>query len=143
MVFYASKKNVWYKIFYHHHYYDVEDWELDFEWLRVRHIVKDSLKQETLPDLNLVLLMIGIQELGFWKKAWTKEEKQDLMHIAICRLLSYEGYYAFEGLDTEGWPHYRLVAKPTFRGEKEQEIYLKEKIVQYFKQMDTEAADYQ
>ena len=89
----------------------MEDWELDFEWLRIRHLVKEATKRDTLPDLNGVLLMIGVQELGHWRR-FTKEEKQDLMHIAVCRLLSYDGVYEFIGLDTEGWPHYRLVSKP-------------------------------
>jgi hypothetical protein len=107
----------------------MEDWELDFEWLRIRHLVKDATKRDALPDLNGVLLMIGVQELGHWR-VFTKEEKQDLMHIAVCRLLSYDGVYEFIGLDTEGWPHYRLVSKPDIRGENGQERLLKEKAVQ-------------
>ena len=39
----------------------MENWELDFEWLRVQHIVKDAMRRETLPDLNTVLFLIGIQ----------------------------------------------------------------------------------
>ena len=112
-------------------------WELDFEWLGVRHLVKEATKRDALPDLNGVLLMIGVQELGHWR-VFTKEEKQDLMHIAVCRLLSYDGVYEFIGLDTEGWPHYRLVHKPEIRGENGQERLLKEKAVQYFKQMEAE-----
>ncbi len=77
----------------------MEDWELDFEWLRVQHIVQKSMRREQLPDLNTVLFLIGIQELGRWKKGFSKEEKQDLMHIAVCRLLSYEGYFEFVGRD--------------------------------------------
>ncbi len=118
----------------------MEDWEFDFEWLKVRHSVKDALKHDALPDLNVVLLMIGIQELGFWKKGWTKEEKQDLMHIAVCRLLSYDGYYEFVGLDTEGWPHYTLTQKIMVKGQGEQEHLLKEKAIFYFKQLETERA---
>ena len=116
----------------------MEDWELDFEWLRVRHIVKEALKHDALPDLNVVLLMIGIQELGFWKKGWTKEEKQDLMHIAVCRLLSYDGYYDFVGIDTDGWPHYKLTQKIMLKGQGEQERLLKEKAIFYFKQLEVE-----
>jgi hypothetical protein len=118
----------------------MEDWELDFEWLHVRNIVKDTLNHEALPDLNVVLLMIGIQELGFWKKGWTKEEKQDLMHIAVCRLLSYDGYYEFVGLDTEGWPHYTMTQKIQLKGQGEQERLLKQKTVFYFKQLEAERA---
>ncbi len=113
----------------------MEDWEFDFEWLRVRHIVQNALKQDTLPDLNVVLIMIGIQELGYWRKQFTKEEKQDLMHIAVCELLSQEGYYEFIGRDTEGWPHYKPVKMLELTGEKTQERLLKEKAILYFRVM--------
>lgn len=116
----------------------MEDWELDFEWLRIRHIVKETLKHEALPDLNVVLLMIGIQELGFWRKGFTKEEKQDLMHVAICELLSYEGYYDFVGRDTEGWPHYQIIRPFVAKGQQTQERYLKEKAIEYFKKSEQE-----
>ncbi len=114
----------------------MEDWEFDFEWLKVRHTVKDALKHDALPDLNIVLLMIGIQELGFWKKGFTKEEKQDLMHVAVCHLLSMDGYYEFVGRDTEGWPHYQLKQAVAVKGEKQQERILKEKAILYFKELE-------
>ena len=41
-----------------------EDWEENFDWLKVRHYVKDTFQKDKLPDLNAVLLMIGINELG-------------------------------------------------------------------------------
>ncbi|RMG84170.1 MAG: hypothetical protein D6714_08510 [Bacteroidetes bacterium] len=111
----------------------MEDWELDFEWLRVRHLVKDKFKKATLPDLNSILFLIGVQELGRWKKTFTKEEKQDLMHIAVCRLLSYDGYYAFKGRDADGWPHWEVVKPFRTKGVEEQEQLLKIKVIQYFK----------
>lgn len=116
----------------------MEDWEFDFEWLKVRHIVKETLKHESLPDLNIVLLMIGIQELGFWKKGFTKEEKQDLMHIGVCHLLSYDEHYEFVGRDTEGWPHYQLKKAINAKGEKVQERILKEKAILYFRELEGE-----
>ena len=121
----------------------MEDWELDFEWLRVRHIVKDALSSDGLPDMNTVLLMIGIQELGFWKAKFTKEETQDLMHIAVCRVLEYDGVYEFVGRDTENWPHYRLVGRVPTRGEAQQERFLKEKAIRFFKDLDAENAAHQ
>lgn len=110
-----------------------EVWELDFEWLRVRHLVKDVMKRESLPDLNAILFLVGIQELGRWKANFTKEEKQDLMHIAVCRLLSGDGYYEFVGRDDEGWPHYNMLKPFTTKGVKEQSEYLKKQIIQYFR----------
>ncbi len=117
----------------------MEDWEFEFEWLKVRHTVKEVLKHEGLPDLNIVLLMIGIQELGFWRKGFTKEEKQDLMHIGVCELMSYDGYYEFIGRDTEGWPHYKILKPYNVKGEKAQEQMLKEKSIFYFKELEKES----
>ena len=47
---------------------NTETWELDFEWLRVRHLVQDTMKRDSLPDLNAILFLVGIQELGRWEK---------------------------------------------------------------------------
>ncbi len=114
----------------------MEDWEFDFEWLKVRHFVKDSTQRDNLPDLNGVLFLVGIQELGRWKEKFTKEEKQDLMHIAVCRLLSYDGYYEFVGRDGDGWPHFNALKVLKVKGVKEQERLLKEKLIYYFRELE-------
>lgn len=116
----------------------MEDWQLDFEWLRVQHLVQDAMQRETLPDLNTVLFLIGIQELGRWKKKFSKEEKQDLMHIAVCRLLGNDGYYEFVGRDEDGWPHWRQVRELPVQGVAEQERLLKINAVQYFNDLEKE-----
>lgn len=116
----------------------MEDWQLDFEWLRIQHLVKDSMRRDTLPDLNTVLFLIGIQELGRWKKQFSKEEKQDLMHVAVCRLLSYEGYFEFVGRDEDGWPHYRQALELDARGLGQQERLLKKFAIRYFDESEAE-----
>lgn len=116
----------------------MEEWKLDFEWLRIRHDIKDKLGRSSLPDLNAVLFLIGLQELGFVKEDFSKEEKQDLMHIAVCRLLSYDGYYEFAGRDMDGWPHWKAVLPLQVKGADEQEKLLKEKIVLYFRELEKE-----
>ena len=80
--------------------------------------------------------MIGIQELGRWGDTFSKEEKQDLMHIAACKLLSFDGYYQFEGRDADGWPHYKVLRPLTVKGVGEQAEFLKTKIIQYFKELE-------
>ena len=110
----------------------MEEWQLDFEWLKVRHYLKEKMKLEKLPDVNAVLLLIGVQELGQPKSSFTKEEKQDLMHIALCKLMSFDGIYEFEGLDDEGWPHWRLAKKIDKKGEVEQGAYIKSLCIRYF-----------
>ncbi len=111
----------------------MEEWQLDFEWLRVRHFVRNSMSQQGLPDLQIMLLLIGIQESNVLKTKYSKEEKQDLMHVATCHLLSLEGYYEMTGIDDEGWPHYHQVRIIPVEGEKAQERLLKECIINYFK----------
>ncbi len=116
----------------------MEEWEFDFKWLRVRHLVKATTKRSTLPDLNGILLLIGVQELGRLQDSFSKEEKQDLMHIAVCQLLSIDGYYRFVGRDEDGWPHFEVVKPLRLKGVKEQEHLLKLKVIEYFKELETE-----
>ena len=85
-------------------------------------------------DLNAVLFLVGVQELGKGRKTFSKEEKQDLMHIAICKVLSLSGFYELEGLDEEGWPHWKLVKKLPHFDLLEQEKLLKMHIIEYFEQ---------
>ena len=90
------------------------------------------------PDLNALLLLIGVQELGQGVAAFTKEQKQDLMHIATCKLFSFSGYYELERVDAEGWPHYRLLTPVPFANLKEQERMLKWHMLEYFDQLENE-----
>jgi hypothetical protein len=83
-------------------------------------------------DLNGVLFLIGMQELGRGPGRFTKEEKQDLMHIAICKVLSLAGYYTLEGQDEHGWPHWKLVKKLPHFDLLEQEKLLKMHVLEYF-----------
>ena len=83
-------------------------------------------------DLQTVLFLIGIQELGKATRVFTKEEKQDLIHIGTCRLLSQRGYYEFVGRDEEGWPHYELKASLPSMEKEFQERLLKELSTEYF-----------
>ena len=112
----------------------MEVWERDFEWLKVRHIVRDAMKKDTLPDLQTVLFLIGVQELGrIPKSKFTKEEKRDLMHVAVCTLLENEGYFEFEGRDQDGWPHWKEVKSFSVKGAAEQEAFLVTRVIDYFK----------
>ncbi len=109
----------------------MEDWQLDFEWLRIRHFVKDTLGLKKLPDFNQVMVLIGIQELGILRDDFSKEEKEYLLHIATCRLMSIEGFFEFAEYDEDGWPHWTEV-KPFSGSEEEKENYLKLMAITYF-----------
>ena len=82
--------------------------------------------------MEAILFLIGMQETGFTKSKATKEQKQDLMHVAVCTLLSQSGYYILEGKDEEGWPHFKQLKEiPSFQLI-EQENFLKDHVLLYF-----------
>lgn len=85
-------------------------------------------------DLNAVLYLVGVQELGQGARDFTKEQKQDLLHIAICKVLSLAGFYELEGIDEEGWPHWKLTKPLPHFDLIEQEQLLKTQVLEYFKQ---------
>ena len=104
--------------------------EGDALWLSTQFEVKSMLGLDKLPDLQGILFAIGLQELGQLQDEFSKEERQDLMHIAVCRLLSYDGYYELEGYDEDGWPHWKQLAVPP-AGRPQQEVLLRKKIAEY------------
>lgn len=85
------------------------------------------------PDIQTVLFLIGVQELGKGPIKFTKREKEELMHIAVCRLFSDMGYYELEGVDEEGWPHWKLRQKIPAYTFIEQDYLLKSLAFEYFK----------
>ena len=92
---------------------------------------KFSLQFGMKPDLQAMLFLIGIQELGQGSRKYSKNEKQDLMHIATCRLLSPLGYYELEGVDQDGWPHWKRKNKLPPLNLLQQEQLLKQAIIEY------------
>jgi hypothetical protein len=109
------------------------DLDLERQWNRLL-IELESILDKKPKDLNGVLFIIGMQELGKGAKRFSKEEKQDLMHIAICKVLSLSGYYKLEGQDAEGWPHWKMVKKLPHFDLLEQEKLLKMHVLEYFEQ---------
>lgn len=102
------------------------------DWSLLSTYLADTFDNEK-PDLKTVLFLIGVQELGQGPKKFSKREKEELMHIAVCRLFSDMGYYILEGLDEEGWPHWNLRKKIPSYSFMEQEYLLKSLAVEYFK----------
>ena len=108
-----------------------KDLELDVKWNQLLQKLERVIGKRP-ADLKGVLFLIGVQELGQGMKTFTKEEKQDLMHIAICKILSPSGFYQLEGLDQDGWPHWKLVNKLPKFDLLEQEKLLKMHVLDYF-----------
>ncbi|NND62843.1 MAG: hypothetical protein HKN48_06575 [Flavobacteriaceae bacterium] len=83
-------------------------------------------------ELDAIIYLVGLQELGQIHRKFKKDEKVNLMHIAICRLLEPFGYYEFDYFDDDGWPHYKILEQLPPLKAGEQSILMKEAIVHYF-----------
>ncbi|MCO5292327.1 MAG: hypothetical protein M9959_11410 [Chitinophagaceae bacterium] len=84
------------------------------------------------PDMETILFLIGIQELGQIKEGFSKEQKQELMHVAVCSLLATSGYYEIEKTDEDGWPHFKQLKPMPEMDAAQQENFLKDHILFYF-----------
>lgn len=103
-----------------------ERWDSVVEKLSLQFAEGDTL------DLDAIIYLIGVQELGQLNRRFKKDQKLDLMHIAICRLLEPYGYYEFDYIDEEGWPHYTTKETLPHLKAGEQSVLMKEAIVNYF-----------
>jgi hypothetical protein len=103
-----------------------ERWDLLVEKLSAQFADGDQM------ELDAIIYLVGVQELGQYHKTYKKDEKLNLMHIAICRLLEPYGYYEFDFFDEEGWPHYTIKEELPALKAGEQSVLMKEAIVGYF-----------
>ena len=84
------------------------------------------------PDMEAILFLIGIQEFGDIRPKFSKEQKQDLIHIAVCSLFAQSGFYELERVDEDGWPHFRQLKALPIMNMMEQENFMKDHILLYF-----------
>jgi hypothetical protein len=84
-------------------------------------------------DLDGVLLLVGMQELQMGYLRLKKDEKLNVLHIAVCTVLEPYGYYEFEKRDSDGWPHFRSLKPLPNLKSGEQTVLMKEAVVNYFK----------
>jgi hypothetical protein len=108
------------------------DIQLKERWEKVVEILSNQFAEGEQLDLDAIIYLIGVQELGKFKRVFAKDEKVNLMHIAICRLLEPYGYYEFDFVDKDGWPHYKVKEELPPLKAGEQTILMKDAIVNYF-----------
>ncbi|MDC8005300.1 hypothetical protein POV27_14655 [Aureisphaera galaxeae] len=108
------------------------DPQLKERWEAVTTFLSDRFADGDALDLDAIIYLVGLQELGQLHRKFKKDEKVNLMHIAICRLLEPFGYYEFDYFDDDGWPHYRILEQLPPLKAGEQSVLMKEAIVQYF-----------
>jgi hypothetical protein len=107
-----------------------EKWDIVIQRLSAQFADNDPL------NLDAVIYLIGIQELGQGHRKFKKDEKVNLMHIAICKLLEPYGYYEFDFFDDDGWPHYKTKTQLPNLKPGEQSVLMKEAIIGYFEAID-------
>ncbi len=103
-----------------------ERWELLVKKLSEQFSDGDPL------EIDGIIYLVGVQELGSLHRSFKKDEKVNLMHIAICTLLEPYGYYDFDFFDEDGWPHFKVREQLPPLKAGEQSILMKEALVNYF-----------
>ncbi|MCA6421368.1 MAG: hypothetical protein IM568_00955 [Flavobacterium sp.] len=108
------------------------DEQLKNRWNNVVQILSNQFAEGDVLGLDAIIYLIGVQELGKVHQTFKKDEKLNLMHIAICRLLEPYGFYEFDFVDKDGWPHYSVKEELPPLKAGEQSVLMKEAIVNYF-----------
>ena len=106
--------------------------ELKTKWNNLKTKLSVDFSDNEIIDLDSIIFLIGLQELGQFQKRFNKQKKLEVIHIAVCKLLSQYGYYEFDYTDNDGWPHYNLIKKLPNLKAGEQTILMKKAIINYF-----------
>lgn len=107
--------------------------ELQKKWDELRKELNQRFQADM--DLKSILFIIGLQELGQQPDKLSKDQKLDVLHIAICVLLEPYGHYEFEGRDKDGWPHWQLKDHLPNLSNQDQEELLKRSILHYWEKI--------
>ena len=105
------------------------DFKFEQKWLETVKTASETFGQPV--DLQSLLFLIGLQELGKGFQKYSKDEKLAVLHVATCRVLEPYGYYKFTGLDQDGWPHFENIKKLPPLGAAEQERLMKDAVIVY------------
>jgi len=103
---------------------------IDKQWDVLINSLEKSFDEKL--SLKIILYLIGVQELNLGKKNYTRDEKLNVLHVAVCKILSPYGYYKIEKIDEDGWPHFLEIKALKNLSEKDQDLLLKKAIINYF-----------
>lgn len=108
------------------------DPKLKSRWEALVEVLTDQFSDTEAMDIEGILYLVGLQELGQIHKRFKKDDNINLIHIGICTVLEPYGFYRFAFYDDDGWPHFELVeALPELKAG-EQSLLMKTAIVDYF-----------
>ena len=101
-------------------------------WEKLVEVLTDKFSDGEPLDVEGMLYLIGLQELGQIHRKFKKDDNIDLIHIGICTALEPFGYYRFDFFDEQGWPHFELTEELPPLKAGEQSVLMQEAIVEYF-----------
>lgn len=101
-------------------------------WQKIEDFFFEQFEIEKNAPIETYLFMIGVQELGSGMQKYSKDDKVNLIHIAVCRLLEPFGYYQFSHYDEEGYPHFKELEPLPELKPNEQTLLMRKAIIQYF-----------
>ena len=99
-------------------------------WKALQDAVKTRFGSEL--DHEALLFIIGLQELAQVNRSFKKQEKLEIMHIAVCVLLAPYGFYKYTGRDADGWPHFESLKSLPSLTPKQQHRLVTEAMLHYF-----------
>lgn len=107
---------------------------MDEEFEELWKKLQNQLEKDFDGDLDIqgILFLVGVQELGKGRQNFTKDQKVELMHIAICTILTPFGYYRLTHSDQDGWPHFESLKPLPHLKAGEQLKLMKQGLLEYF-----------
>jgi hypothetical protein len=103
--------------------------ELKQDWLTFETAMAHRLGKT--PDLDDVLILVGIKEAGLPPKQFTEAEKINLIQMAICTILVPADYYELFWVEDSGWPHYKQLERVPEMAIPERDNFLKPFVLLY------------
>ncbi|HQQ93701.1 MAG TPA: hypothetical protein PLQ93_04035 [Bacteroidia bacterium] len=104
------------------------------DWDKLQQKLRERFEMDM--DIDAILFMIGLQELSQPYRKFKKDEKLEVMHVAICTVLEPFGFYEYQGRDEDGWPHWNLIEELPHLDAKQQNNLMVNAIIDYFKKQD-------
>ena len=108
--------------------------ELEKKYRELERKLSAQFADGDIMKIDAILYLIGVQELGKGFLQFSKDDKINLMHIAVCKIFEPFGHYKFSHIDEEGWPHYEFTNQLPEMDVEQQAQYMKEAVVLYFEQ---------
>lgn len=122
--FMSSTKRIWNAYFY------IVDYEIEIRFQKLKQHLETQFGEGM--DVQAILFLIGVDEFGSGHRPFSKQEKTDLLHVAVCTLLEPMGYYEFIERDADNWPHFKLIKPLPPLNSQDQQHLIKEAMLEYF-----------